>query len=50
MLSALGLSSSMLSGHCGDDYDYNSQDANGFIRVNAVRLKTYAALRAKDSE
>lgn len=31
----------------GDVFDYNPADANGFIRINAVRLKTYAALRAK---
>jgi argininosuccinate synthase len=31
----------------GDAFDYNPSDANGFIRINAVRLKTYAALRAK---
>lgn len=31
----------------GDDFDYNPSDAAGFIRINAVRLKTYAALRAK---
>lgn len=30
----------------GDDFDYNPSDAAGFIRINAVRLKTYAALRA----
>jgi argininosuccinate synthase len=34
----------------GDVFDYNPADANGFIRINAVRLKTYAALRAKDSK
>jgi argininosuccinate synthase len=34
----------------GDAFDYNPADAQGFIRINAVRLKTYAALRAKDSE
>ena len=34
----------------GDAFDYNPADANGFIRINAVRLKTYAALRAKDNE
>lgn len=33
----------------GDDFDYNPSDAAGFIRINAVRLKTYAALRAKTS-
>lgn len=32
----------------GDAFDYNPADAQGFIRINAVRLKTYAALRAKD--
>ncbi|KAL7570179.1 hypothetical protein ACA910_020015 [Epithemia clementina (nom. ined.)] len=32
----------------GEAFDYNPADANGFIRINAVRLKTYAALRAKD--
>jgi argininosuccinate synthase len=31
----------------GTAFDYNPADANGFIRINAVRLKTYAALRAK---
>jgi argininosuccinate synthase len=31
----------------GDAFDYNPADANGFIRINAVRLKTYAALRAR---
>jgi argininosuccinate synthase len=31
----------------GDAFDYNPADAQGFIRINAVRLKTYAALRAK---
>jgi len=34
----------------GDAFDYNPADSEGFIRINAVRLKTYAALRAKDSE
>ena len=34
----------------GDAFDYNPADANGFIRINAVRLKTYAALRAKDNK
>jgi argininosuccinate synthase len=34
----------------GDAFDYNPADANGFIRINAVRLKTYAALRAKDKK
>jgi argininosuccinate synthase len=34
----------------GDAFDYNPADANGFIRINAVRLKTYAALRAKDTK
>jgi len=33
----------------GDAFDYNPADAQGFIRINAVRLKTYAALRAKDA-
>jgi argininosuccinate synthase len=33
----------------GDAFDYRPQDAQGFIRINAVRLKTYAALRAKDN-
>jgi len=33
----------------GEAFDYNPADANGFIRINAVRLKTYAALRAKDN-
>mmetsp|Transcript_27049 Transcript_27049/g.56683 ORF Transcript_27049/g.56683 Transcript_27049/m.56683 type:complete len:124 (-) Transcript_27049:87-458(-) len=33
----------------GDAFDYTPADAQGFIRINAVRLKTYAALRAKDS-
>mmetsp|Transcript_18177 Transcript_18177/g.30145 ORF Transcript_18177/g.30145 Transcript_18177/m.30145 type:complete len:418 (+) Transcript_18177:99-1352(+) len=32
----------------GDAFDYNPADAQGFIRINSVRLKTYAALRAKD--
>ena len=31
----------------GDAFDYNPSDAAGFIRINAVRLKTYAALRAQ---
>mmetsp|Transcript_27697 Transcript_27697/g.42662 ORF Transcript_27697/g.42662 Transcript_27697/m.42662 type:complete len:418 (+) Transcript_27697:45-1298(+) len=31
----------------GDAFDYTPADAQGFIRINAVRLKTYAALRAK---
>jgi len=31
----------------GGELDYNPADAQGFIRINAVRLKTYAALRAK---
>jgi argininosuccinate synthase len=31
----------------GSAFDYNPADANGFIRINAVRLKTYVALRAK---
>jgi argininosuccinate synthase len=34
----------------GDNFDYNPSDAAGFIRINAVRLKTYAALRAKTHE
>lgn len=34
----------------GDAFDYNPADAQGFIRINAVRLKTYAALRAKDEK
>lgn len=34
----------------GGDFDYNPSDAAGFIRINAVRLKTYAALRAKTQE
>ena len=34
----------------GEAFDYNPADSNGFIRINAVRLKTYAALRAKDAE
>jgi argininosuccinate synthase len=33
----------------GDAFDYNPADANGFIKINSVRLKTYAALRAKDN-
>ena len=32
----------------GDAFDYNPADAQGFIRINSVRLKTYGALRAKD--
>ncbi|KAL7533205.1 hypothetical protein ACHAXR_005098 [Thalassiosira sp. AJA248-18] len=31
----------------GDAFDYNPSDAAGFIRINAVRLKTYAALRSR---
>lgn len=31
----------------GGDMDYNPADAQGFIRINAVRLKTYAALHQK---
>jgi argininosuccinate synthase len=31
----------------GSAFDYNPGDAQGFIRINSVRLKTYAALRAK---
>jgi len=34
----------------GDSFDYNPADAQGFIRINAVRLKTYAALRAKHTD
>mmetsp|Transcript_21307 Transcript_21307/g.34875 ORF Transcript_21307/g.34875 Transcript_21307/m.34875 type:complete len:450 (+) Transcript_21307:29-1378(+) len=34
----------------GESFDYNPSDAAGFIRINAVRLKTYAALRAKTQE
>ncbi|KAL3781758.1 hypothetical protein ACHAW5_004109 [Stephanodiscus triporus] len=34
----------------GGDFDYNPADAAGFIRINAVRLKTYAALRANTKE
>merc|ERR1719384_799286 len=34
----------------GDAFDYNPADAQGFIRINSVRLKTYAALRAKDEK
>ena len=34
----------------GDAFDYTPADAQGFIRINAVRLKTYAALRAKDAK
>ena len=34
----------------GAAFEYNPADANGFIRINAVRLKTYAALRAKFSD
>jgi argininosuccinate synthase len=34
----------------GEAFDYNPADANGFIRINAVRLKTYAALRARDKQ
>mmetsp|Transcript_24978 Transcript_24978/g.38632 ORF Transcript_24978/g.38632 Transcript_24978/m.38632 type:complete len:418 (+) Transcript_24978:101-1354(+) len=33
----------------GEAFDYNPADAQGFIRINSVRLKTYAALRAKDN-
>jgi len=33
----------------GDAFDYNPADAQGFIRINSVRLKTYSALRAKDN-
>lgn len=31
----------------GEAFDYNPGDAQGFIRINSVRLKTYAALRAR---
>jgi argininosuccinate synthase len=34
----------------GGDFDYNPADAQGFIRINAVRLKTYAHLRARHGE
>jgi argininosuccinate synthase len=34
----------------GEAFDYNPADANGFIRINAVRVKMYAALRAKDAK
>jgi|EP00956_Cyclotella_meneghiniana_P022141 argininosuccinate synthase len=34
----------------GEAFDYNPSDAAGFIRINAVRLKTYAALRAKQGD
>lgn len=34
----------------GEAFDYNPADAQGFIRINSVRLKTYAALRAKHSD
>eukprot|EP00540_Astrosyne_radiata_P011646 CAMPEP_0116836694 /NCGR_PEP_ID=MMETSP0418-20121206/8241_1 /TAXON_ID=1158023 /ORGANISM="Astrosyne radiata, Strain 13vi08-1A" /LENGTH=209 /DNA_ID=CAMNT_0004466497 /DNA_START=14 /DNA_END=643 /DNA_ORIENTATION=+ len=34
----------------GAAFDYNPADAQGFIRINSVRLKTYAALRAKDNK
>jgi len=34
----------------GGEFDYNPADAEGFIRINAVRLKTYAALRAKSEK
>ncbi|KAL7467772.1 hypothetical protein ACHAXS_008026 [Conticribra weissflogii] len=34
----------------GENFDYNPADAQGFIRINAVRLKTYAALRAKTNQ
>lgn len=33
----------------GEAFDYNPANANGFIRINAVHLKTYAALRTKDN-
>jgi len=31
----------------GEAFDYNPADSQGFIRINSVRLKTYAALRNK---
>lgn len=34
----------------GEAFDYNPGDAQGFIRINSVRLKSYAALRAKFAE
>lgn len=34
----------------GEAFDYNPADSQGFIRINSVRLKTYAALRAKQEE
>jgi len=34
----------------GEAFDYNPADAQGFIRINSVRLKTYSALRAKTKE
>jgi len=34
----------------GSSFDYNPADAEGFIRINAVRLKTYAALRAQTKD
>jgi len=34
----------------GEAFDYNPADAQGFIRINSVRLRTYAALRAKVSD
>ena len=34
----------------GDNFDYNPSDAAGFIRINATRLKTYAALRANTED
>jgi argininosuccinate synthase len=34
----------------GDLFDYNPADVNGFIRINAVSMKMYAALRAKDAK
>jgi len=33
--------------HGGEAFDYNPADAQGFIRINATRLKTYAAVKAK---
>lgn len=34
----------------GEAFDYNPGDAQGFIRINSVRLKTYSALRAKTAD
>jgi len=33
----------------GGAFDYNPADAQGFIRINSVRLKTYAHLRAQQN-